>query len=648
MPKNIVALLDGTSQEGGRRVSFNTNVYKTYTLLEERSARQVVFYDRGVGTGWRKVTGNVGGAGISNRILGAYRFIHDHYEYGDRIFLLGFSRGATEVRSLANFLEIFQFLPESRPDLIKRAWKIYRTRPPLRWWARRRIAKYRRYGVGAHRWKVPILWLTRRWTDEWDLRDPFDVVTALLPERTRFEYRKLYGQTWEERISELKEETRNFTSEEVAEFISNADGFFPGQRRLGENPAKDAIWSDVAGASWHMYVSGAFDNTDDPAEWLRVFRRDERAAQFLSASGSSRMGARYPIHFLGCFDTVAALGLPFPRLKALTDRIPGMHHSFHDLTLSGLVTHAYQALALDEARRAFLPEVWKAPSYQRSHQVWFSGVHTDIGGGYLERGLSEIALSWMLRMGHAAGLLLKLKGGVQLGEDPNGVLHDSRDTLLKKWLFGKQTRKPAEMGDVILHRTVIERMNSDAPIWEWKDGRPVEVTAHDYRNRLRSVLGGALDSGLYHVDEQAPVLFDLGELVEAQKEIWNAWANAGYPLHWPMSSIHKAWDCAQRWEREKALELLADVPENGFKMEIGLIYGGLGELDRAFEYLDEAFAEHPTSLRDLSLHGWAADLHQDPRFDELIEKLGKFGVHPLSRRVHGLSLKPLLRAAFRS
>ena len=626
-----MVLLDGTNQEGGKSEYLNTNVYKMYTMLEDRSPRQVVFYERGVGVGWRKITGNIGGAGISNRILRAYRFIHDHYEKNDRIFLFGFSRGATEVRSLAKFIEVFQFLPQSRPDLIKRAWKIYRTRLPLQWWARRRIVKYRRYGVGRPWWGVLIQWLTRRWTDEWDLRDPFDVITSLLPEHTRFQYRKLYGRTWEERISELKEEMKNLTSEQVTALFVDSNSKIPDRFvpffEYGKNPARDTIWSDVSDACWHLRnLTGVFDDKSDPAAWLRTFKREQQAARFLSASGSSRTGARFSVHFLGCFDTVAALGLPFPRLRALTDRIPGMYHSFHDLRLSEFVTHAYHALALDEERRAFLPELWKPAPFQRSHQVWFSGVHTDVGGGYLENGLSEVTLSWMLRMGHAAGLLLTPKHThFRIVEDPKGVLHDSRNTLLKKWLFGKQTREPFAMGDVVLHRSVFERLNSNAPNWVWQEGRPVEASAQQYYDRLRSILGNNLDSGLYHVDEPELEPFDLDELVKEQEEMWKAWDNAGYPSYWPMSSLEAAWELASNGEQDKLVELLADLPKMGLEEDIARIYAHVGDRDRAFAYLNEAFARHPTTLRGLSTHPGYSAIRDDTRFDELLKKLGSLG-----------------------
>ena len=80
---------------------------------------------------------------------------------------------------------------------------------------------------------------------------------------------------------------------------------------------------------------------------------------------------------------------------------------------------------------------------------------------------------------------------------------------------------------------------------------------------------------------------------------------------------------ARDGQREKALELLEDVPEQGSNLkEIALVYGELGELDRAFDYLDRAYAENPANLLTLSVDPAADSLRQDPRFDELMKKLG--------------------------
>ena len=124
MSKNIVVFSDGTGQEGG--TGHNTNVYKTFNLILDRSSDQISFYDKGLGTGFRKITGNVLGRGFSENVRQCYKFIFENYRQDDKIFLFGFSRGAATVRSLTGFIHMFGILPWSRANLIDKAWKIYK------------------------------------------------------------------------------------------------------------------------------------------------------------------------------------------------------------------------------------------------------------------------------------------------------------------------------------------------------------------------------------------------------------------------------------------------------------------------------------------------------------------------------------------
>ncbi|MVU82078.1 DUF2235 domain-containing protein [Nocardia sp. ET3-3] len=144
----------------------------------------------------------------------------------------------------------------------------------------------------------------------------------------------------------------------------------------------------------------------DPPEW-EEFRAEHCYPQ------------RPTINFLGVFDTVGAMGVP-----GLTAR----KHRFHDVRLSKIVLCARQALAIDERRRAFAPCLWEIPAEQkglydrpdRVKQVWFEGVHSDIGGGYQDCGLSDITLRWMIAEAEAEGLAFD---------------HDRLDTLLRDCPF---------------------------------------------------------------------------------------------------------------------------------------------------------------------------------------------------------------------
>lgn len=109
-----------------------------------------------------------------------------------------------------------------------------------------------------------------------------------------------------------------------------------------------------------------------------------------------------PVHFLGVWDTVGALGIPVSGLSWITVD----YEKFHDTSLTPNVTHAYQALAIHELRHPFKPVFWtsKPKTNQIVEQCWFAGAHSNVGGGYSNVGLSSCALDWMAFKAGAAGL----------------------------------------------------------------------------------------------------------------------------------------------------------------------------------------------------------------------------------------------------
>ena len=114
------------------------------------------------------------------------------------------------------------------------------------------------------------------------------------------------------------------------------------------------------------------------------------------------------IHFIGVYDTVGALGVPISGPVDVNEPIVG----FHDTTLGDLVEHAVQALAVDEKRGPYVPTLWTratnatALAGQSVLQVWFPGVHSDIGGGYGNKGIGDITWDFMMRQAARRGLLL--------------------------------------------------------------------------------------------------------------------------------------------------------------------------------------------------------------------------------------------------
>ena len=128
-----------------------------------------------------------------------------------------------------------------------------------------------------------------------------------------------------------------------------------------------------------------------------------RRRRSTSATASRKRGIRRPgsdevvepkptIRFLGVWDVVAAFGLANLGNTALNI---GHHLSLPKSNLR----YCFHAMALDERRPSFLQT-----RLNGACEVWFRGVHSDVGGGNTNRGLNDIALKWMMSKAKAAGL----------------------------------------------------------------------------------------------------------------------------------------------------------------------------------------------------------------------------------------------------
>ena len=93
-------------------------------------------------------------------------------------------------------------------------------------------------------------------------------------------------------------------------------------------------------------------------------------------------------------------------------------------------------------------------------QVWFCGMHTDIGGGYKEQELSDIPLKWMLNEAVNKGLLIYPNHKVEMHPNPNGQMHDSRGSTLAR-LYKRKVRSwdAARKGRPMVHGSVSKRQN---------------------------------------------------------------------------------------------------------------------------------------------------------------------------------------------
>jgi uncharacterized protein (DUF2235 family) len=174
---------------------------------------------------------------------------------------------------------------------------------------------------------------------------------------------------------------------------------------------------------------------------------EKKRKDALDSFGGRHQGVS--IKVIGVWDTVGSVGIPadIARLDVLNFR---RYYGFHDTSLGLHVEHAFHALALDERRKNFLPTLWtqkpegKAKG-QELKQVWFAGVHCDVGGGYPVHGSSDIPLAWMAsEVAPYLGIdfdYLKLRRDLS-SKWSLGALHESYKGFWITLPGGQQTRTP--------------------------------------------------------------------------------------------------------------------------------------------------------------------------------------------------------------
>jgi uncharacterized protein (DUF2235 family) len=139
LARNLIICCDGTSNEPApvKQDSGLTNVVYLFRCLVKDES-QIVYYDPGIGAlnaldPWRRnldwarmLVEQATGYGLDDHVIGAYRFLCEHYREGDRISLFGFSRGAYSVRVLAGVIHHIGLLRPDQRNLAEFALKAYK------------------------------------------------------------------------------------------------------------------------------------------------------------------------------------------------------------------------------------------------------------------------------------------------------------------------------------------------------------------------------------------------------------------------------------------------------------------------------------------------------------------------------------------
>ncbi|KQP80734.1 hypothetical protein ASF60_22515 [Methylobacterium sp. Leaf113] len=467
MAKNIVIFSDGTGQSGGLLPDENrSNVYKLFRAARVcpdtsiNPAEQVAFYDVGLGSKaagsnikigwWRRlynVLSSATGLGITQNIIDCYAAIVRVWEPDDRIYLIGFSRGAYTVRCVGAALALCGIPTRAGPGQPLR-----RDAASVNAIAKEAIKQV--YQFGASKTGDPYKHLRMELADQFRQQHACAAPTDSASSNA---YPYFIG-VWDTVA------TLGLTTKRTLGLLTGVVVLF----------GVLALLVDLV-LSWFGVSFGA------PFFW--------HTFAWICGVGAA-IGLIAYLRTYVKFTTKSRL---LPWYKTL--HVTGLQMEFYDTSLNPNVQHARHALAIDENRQDFDRVPWtdrgavvneqkkNDANYIRLKQVWFAGVHSDVGGSYPENEarLSDIALEWMISEARAIKDPLLVDTSVlHLWPAVDGPQHDERKNTVAGWpawfvrlLTSTRIWTREELGwkplvrdvpdDAPLHASVLERFAVPSP-----------------------------------------------------------------------------------------------------------------------------------------------------------------------------------------
>lgn len=209
---------------------------------------------------------------------------------------------------------------------------------------------------------------------------------------------------------------------------------------------------------------------------------EQRCQAHASASANTRPehdpGQKVSIRCIGVWDTVNATGFPLNSMREAWG-----YRWIQDQSVARLpqcVEVSFHALAIDEERLTFMPTLWNEKAlekHQHVEQVWFAGVHSNVGGGYPKDGMAHVSLEWMVRrLEHLPKLKNKqfgsgvlhfnpLRKRVSVASDINGKQYNSRAGLAAFYRYKPRdictlSEGSTMQGAPLIHQSVIQRIRN--------------------------------------------------------------------------------------------------------------------------------------------------------------------------------------------
>jgi len=481
MAKNILIFSDGTGQAGGVTFDENrTNIYKLFRATRcgpDSSidpSEQIAFYDPGLGSprdnhftfGWigRKIYNIISqgtGFGITANIIDCYAALIGHWQPGDRIYLLGFSRGAYTVRCLAAVIA-YCGIPTKLPNNKSVSLDVASSK---------KLASYCLKHVYQFTSSRPRQSITPRQAFLLNTRD-------------------LIAQQFKQDHGALAENGRD----------ANVYPYFVG------------VFDTVAALldpRMAFLLICAFIGFDFMFSWILMFIPNlpllGKFSLFFGSFWSNFLAVvclTFVLVLAGYVCTHLKFDFSVPgydwKQKLCTIHRTELYQKFYDYTLNPNIPYAKHAISIDENRRDFRRVGWDPTTSDRPirdeegniffEQVWFPGNHGDIGGGYEENEsrLSDITLRWMLNAATGIPYPIRFDPSVLVTHPvSDGRRHDEVKTgfgivtSLTGITWGIEHRK-LPSNDAPMHKSVYERFDLPKAFEYdgWKPYRPVTLRAH--------------------------------------------------------------------------------------------------------------------------------------------------------------------------
>lgn len=481
MSKNILIFSDGTGQVGGLRPDQRlSNVYKLYRATRPGPdssidpARQVTFYDAGLGAGeagsltFKRVRNFFAaalGTGIDENVIDCYAAIIANYSPSDRIVLVGFSRGAYTVRSVANVMNLCG-VPTHDGD----GNPVPRYGPSLRKIASEAVRDVYNHGAGSKRAKYEAQ-----------------------REHKACRFRTKYG-------SEGAGADGEGQGNVQPEFV----GVFDTVAALGSRTA-----SIVVGIAFLITAYVFWRTLDADIWWLSVLAAV--APAFILFWVLKSVGSQFKYYFEDDSRKFRWWN-PLDWISTVWNgHMAWWSGKNYDRYVDREIPRLRHGLSIDEARKKFPRVPWGSGkdvtwNEERGNpdwlvQMWFAGNHSDIGGSYPEdeSRLSDIALGWMAGELTTAIPSIEIQQNyLNIAPDPFGLQHDEIQNTLDmqpgwlRWISGnsftwrKLVRKVHPKAS--LHQSVVDRLEATAvpQMGEVKAYAPVNLDGHICRDNPQS------------------------------------------------------------------------------------------------------------------------------------------------------------------